>query len=324
MANILVTGGAGYIGSHLVRKLLRKKHRVIVLDNLSYGKSGIEDILDNPNLQLVEGDICNIRDVVTSIKEVSCVIALAAIVGDPACELNHEETLNTNYQSTKILVEVAEYYKVPRIVFASSCSVYGANSQLVLNEGSRLNPVSLYAQTRIMSEQVLLSCCKSVVPVILRLATVFGLSKRMRFDLVVNILTAHATVERRMHIYGGNQWRPFVHVEDAAEAFIRSAELPAGTVGREIFNVGSNQLNHRISDLAQIVRKVIPKTKIQMKSEIEDSRDYRVNFDKIGDLMNYRASRSIGCAVAAISKFLNTSNVDYRDNIYYNVRYLYK
>ena len=320
---ILVTGGAGYVGSHLVRKLLKGGYKVNVLDNLTYGREGIDEIVDHPNLDLIEGDICNIKDIVRAMQGASRVIALAAIVGDPACELNRDDTISTNYQSTKILVEVAKYYKVERIVFASSCSVYGANSNLTLNEGSQLQPLSLYAETRIMSEQVLLEGCGDVTPVILRLATVFGLSRRMRYDLVINILSAKATREKRIQIYGGSQWRPFVHVKDVADAFIIASEAPKAAVDREIINVGANHLNFRISELGRIVKREVPGTKVETKRELEDLRDYKVGFDKIKAVLGFKPKQKVEHGVREISKFLAGSDVDYRDDIYYNVKYLY-
>lgn len=324
MSTILVTGGAGYIGSHLVRKLLSRGYKVNVLDNLSYGKDGISDLLKNPGLNFIEGDICNVKDVVRGMNGVSCVIALAAIVGDPACELSHEDTISTNYQSTKILVEIAKYYKVKRIVFASSCSVYGADTNSILDEDSELRPVSLYAMTRIMSEQVLLNNHEVVVPVILRLGTVFGVSGRMRFDLVINILSAKAAVEKKIQIYGGNQWRPFIHVQDAADVFILAAEAPEDKVGGEVFNVGSNELNIRINGLTAIVKSVVPDTEIEIKQEIEDVRDYRVNFDKVYKILEFKPRFNIEDGVKEVVDFLCENKIDYRDDVYYNVRYLYK
>src|SRR5206468_4543200 len=141
------------------------------------------------------------------------------------------------------------FYGVRRLVFASSCSVYGASSHGMLTERSRLNPVSLYARTRVLSENILFDRRGDVEPVVVRLATVFGLSPRMRFDLVVNTLTVRAVVDERISIFGGSQWRPNVHCRDAARAFILALEARAGAVAGEIFNVGGDALNHRISDL---------------------------------------------------------------------------
>lgn len=174
---ILVTGGAGYVGSWLVRKLLERNYRVRILDSLLYGDRGLRDLADHSHVEVIEGDIRHLWTMARAIKGVSGVIALAAFVGDAACDLDPEETIATNYESVRLLADVCRRQGVRRVVFASSCSVYGANSALVLNEGSWLNPVSLYARTRIQAEEVLLRHAESFEVVILRLATVFGLSR---------------------------------------------------------------------------------------------------------------------------------------------------
>ena len=299
---VLVTGGAGYIGSHLTRKLLEGGHHVRVLDNFTFGEGGLRELRGHPRLEIAEGDISSIRDVTASVKDVGSVIALAAIVGDPACGLNAEETLNLNYESTKVLVEACDFYGVGRLVFASSCSVYGASDEGLLTETSALNPVSLYARTRIMSEDVILDRCGRVTPVILRLATVFGLSPRMRFDLVVNTLTVRAVVDGRFQIFGGDQWRPFVHCQDAAEAFLRAATAPRERVDREVFNVGTEGMNYTIAEVGEIVAEEVPGTEVQHVDTVDDPRNYRVAFDKIRGALDFEPAYDLRSGIREMAE----------------------
>jgi nucleoside-diphosphate-sugar epimerase len=266
---------AGFIGSHLTRMLLDRSYNVRVLDNFTYGYAGLSAIRNHPRLEIVTGDICNLRDVSRAMRDVDGVIGLAAIVGDPACNLDPEETINLNYAATKILAECADFYRVQRLVFASSCSVYGASLKEddLLNERSRLNPVSLYARTRVLSENIIFDRCGDTEPVVLRLATVFGLSPRMRFDLVVNTLTARAVVDRTIAIFGGRQWRPNVHCRDAARAFLTALEAPGDKVAGEVFNVGGDENNHRISEIGDIVASVVGEVAVSLQNEIPDPRD---------------------------------------------------
>ncbi|MDV2502423.1 MAG: SDR family oxidoreductase [bacterium] len=322
---VLVTGGAGYIGSHLVRKLLDRGKEVIVLDNLSYGDQGLQAVRKHPRLRFFQGDICDIKAVVKAVKGCRTVIALAAIVGDPACALNEDDTNSTNYEATKVLVEVALASGMERFIFASSCSVYGANSKLLLNEGSWVNPVSLYARTRVMSEKMILERSGSMTAVILRLATVFGWSERMRFDLVANILTAKAVTEGKIQIFGGEQLRPLIHVQDAADAFILAAKAPEGEVDREIFNVGGDDLNFTIYDIGKRVATCVPGTNIEVHPLEEDARDYRVSFGKIRHLLAFEPQFSLEDGVREVAHALQAGRIDnYTDEVYYNVRYLYK
>jgi nucleoside-diphosphate-sugar epimerase len=277
---ILVTGGAGYIGSFLVRRLLDQGYMVRVLDNFTFGDTALAPLYGHPRLEVVRGDISSIRDVVSAVKDVGSVVALAAIVGDPACGLDAEETLTLNFESTKVLTEACNFYGVDRLVFASSCSVYGASDGL-LTETSPLNPVSLYARTRIMSENVIFDRCGDVTPVVLRLATVFGLSPRMRFDLVVNTLTVRGVIDGSFQVFAGNQWRPFVHCQDAAEAFCLAVTAPKDSVAGQIFNVGSNDMNFTISQVGDIVASELRDVEVENIGEIDDPRNYRVSFDKI-------------------------------------------
>ena len=323
---ILVTGGAGFIGSHLTRMLLERNYHVRVLDNFTYGVAGLSAIRNNPRLEIVTGDICNLRDVSRAMRDVEGVIGLAAIVGDPACNLDPEETINLNYAATKILAEAADFYRVQRLVFASSCSVYGASLKEddLLNERSRLNPVSLYARTRVLSENIIFDRCGDTEPVVLRLATVFGLSPRMRFDLVVNTLTARAVVDRTIAVFGGRQWRPNVHCRDAARAFLMALEAPGEKVAGEVFNVGGDENNHRISEIGEIVASMVGDVHVSLENEIPDPRDYRVSFEKIQRVLDFVPEYSVRDGVREVATAMRADlNLrTHMDPMYHNVQAL--
>lgn len=281
---ILVTGGAGYLGSILSRKLLDRGYEVIVLDKLSFGIEPIRDLLKKDLFSLIRGNIGNINDLISGIKGVDSVVHLAGIVGDPAASLNPTHTLEANYFSTKALIDLSKYFQVSRFIFASSCSVYGASPN-ILKEDSPLNPVSLYARSKIYSEKELTKATDDYFnPVILRFGTLYGLSPRMRFDLVVNKMAADAYFNKEITVNGGSQWRPLLYVADAAESCIKALEAPLEKVKGQIFNVGSENQNYKISEIAEIIRTHIPKVKINYSDEVGDRRDYRVSFDKIKDI----------------------------------------
>jgi nucleoside-diphosphate-sugar epimerase len=322
---VLVTGGAGYIGSHVVRKLLARGHRVRVLDTFLYGDHGLAGLGEHPRLELIEGDIRHLRTMSTAVKGVDSIIALAALVGDAACDLDVDETVSTNLEATQLLAEVCQRAGVRRVVFASSCSVYGANSELVLNEGSWLNPVSLYARSRVRSEEILLRQADNLSVAILRLATVFGLSYRMRLDLLVNTFTANAFFDHRIRVLGGQQYRPNVHVQDAAEAFILLSQAPDEKVRGEVFNVGDNALNYSVLDIARLVQAELPRTEIEITEESHDRRDYRVSFEKIRHVLAFRPAFTVEDGIREIAQAFRKGTVTVQtDERYHNFRYLKK
>ncbi len=319
---VLVIGGAGYIGCGLVRRLLEEGRRVRVLDNAVYGLEPIQDLLHHPNLDYVDGDSRNIQDVVKAMHQVSSIVHLAAIVGDPACELNHKTTIEINYASTRMLIEIAKGYGVERFLFASSCSVYGATDE-IMDENSVVEPVSLYGETKVSSEQALLeSATANFHPVIMRFATVFGLSNRPRFDLVVNLLSAKAKQDGRITIFNGEQWRPFVHVSDLAEAIMLLQNAPLGAVSREIFNVGDNRLNHTLTEVTEVVQRVFPGTLIE-HAENADRRNYRVNFSKIEKRVGFRCRYTLEDGVREIKAAFDSNEIgNYRDIRFSNLGFL--
>ncbi len=320
---ILVTGGAGYLGSWLLRLLLEQGYHVNCLDNYSYGDSSLNEIRGHSRLSLFEGDICNVRDLHQAMEGCDSVVALAAIVGDPACNLDESDTYLVNYESTKLLASICAWNKIRRLVFASSCSVYGASDNLVLNEGSHLEPVSLYSRTRIKSENVLLTH-ENIKPVILRLSTLFGQSHRMRYDLVLNFFSAKSSLEKKITVHGGEQFRPMVHVYDAARAILAALQAPDNSVVGEIFNVGSNDQNITIKEMAELVKKNLPEIEIEYSTSTTDKRNYKVSFDKITHLLGYSTTRGFEDGLKEMIRGAKELGSMYNDPIYYNVQYLYK
>lgn len=319
---VMVIGCAGYLGSVLTRLLISKGFIVNGLDNLMYGDYGIKELYKKKGFNFVEGDVRDIKVLMESIKGCDAVIHLAAIVGDPACKLDAEETISINYLATKMITEVCKYSQINRFLFASTCSVYGASETpgSLITEDSLLNPVSLYAEMKIKSEKAILEAMdENFSPTILRLATIYGLSPRMRFDLVVNLLTAKATTEGKITIFGGDQWRPLLHVADAAEAFIRCLEAPIEKVRGQVFNVGSNQQNYRILELGPILQSIIPDVQIVKRDDIIDKRSYSTAFDKISNVLGYKTERTIQDGILEIKHALDEGIMgDYTDKIYSN------
>ena len=228
--NVLVIGGAGYIGSALLPKLLDHGYHVRILDLLLYGSEPIQDYLDHARLEVVQADFRQIDQVVEAMRGIDAVVHLGAIVGDPACALDEDLTIDVNLMATRMVAEVVKGSGISRFIFASTCSVYGAGDE-ILDERSALRPVSLYARSKIASERVLVSLAEpGFAPTILRFGTIYGISGRTRFDLVVNLLAAKAVVEGNITVYGGEQWRPFLHVDDAALAILKVLEAPLSMV----------------------------------------------------------------------------------------------
>ena len=322
---VLIIGGAGYIGSIMTRYLLKRGYNVSVLDNLMCGYDALKDLDNHPAYRFYKGDARNIQDLLTAMNDVDSVIHLAAIVGDPACALDPRATIDINYESSKFLVDVCLHKKVDRLLFASSCSVYGASDkEELLTEHSPLNPVSLYAETRLRSEEAILNQAEPPLAVTMfRLATVFGFSYRPRFDLVVNILTARALIDGEISIFGGSQWRPNIHARDVVSGFVAGMEAPKEIVDRQVFNLGSEAMNYRISELGDLVKEALPQTKIKTVEAEMDRRNYKVCFDKIEKSLNWKAKVTVRDGVQEIITAYNQKKfTDYSEKRYSNLKIL--
>jgi nucleoside-diphosphate-sugar epimerase len=323
---VLVIGGAGHIGSVLCHELIGDGYTVKVLDTLLYGDHGIADLRDHDRFTLIEGDMRSIETVVDAIKGVDAVVHLAALVGDPASAIDAQKTLELNYHSVKLVAEICRYHQINRFLFASTCSVYGRSHspEKLLSETDELNPVSLYAKTKIESERALREMAdNNFSPTILRMGTIYGLSPRMRFDLVVNILSAKAHEEGVIPIFGGDQYRPNVHVRDAARAYIDCLEAPIEDVSDEVFNVGSNAQNYQIKEIGERIAEVFPDATIDWQREKEDERSYQVDFSKIHETLGFEAEHTIQDGAREIKDAFERGEFeDYTLNKYSNYRTL--
>ncbi len=317
---VLVIGGAGYIGSILCRDLLARGYSVRVLDALLYGKDAIELLEDHPRFELFQGDSRDIADVVAAMLDVDAVVHLGELVGDPACALNERLTLEINLAATRMLAEVAWGYGIKRFIYASSCSVYGASSgDQIVDEASELNPVSLYARAKVGCEQALAELGDELNPVVLRLSTVFGLSHRPRFDLVVNLLTAQAASGSNITVFGGTQYRPFVHVTDVARAILRCLEAPLSAVKGQTFNVGSDAHNHTLREVGEMIHRLVPESAGVHYEEGEDRRNYRVAFDKIEKGLGFSCKVGLEEGILELADALRSGVIgDYRNARYSN------
>jgi nucleoside-diphosphate-sugar epimerase len=321
--HILVIGGAGYIGSALLAKLLDKGHYVRLLDLMVFGDEPIRHLLKFKNLEVMRGDFRHVESVVEAMQGVDTVIHLGAIVGDPACSLDENLTIDVNLTATRMIGELAKAQGVERFVFASTCSVYGACDEL-LDERSVVRPISLYGQTKLASERVLFKMANDKFrPTVVRFATIYGLSGRTRFDLVVNLLTAKAKLEGKITVNGGAQWRPFVHVDDAAAAVARIIEVPRELVAGEIFNVGSNEQNFTITQIGQMVHEQVVSAELIVNEADTDRRNYRVNFNKLRNHLGFEPQWTVEAGIQQVLDAIANGDVqDYRDAKYSNVKFL--
>ena len=306
---ILVTGGAGYIGSVLTRQLLEKGYHVRVLDSLMYGGEPIIDMFNYSNFEFVKRDVRNRADVEKAVEGMDSVAHLAAIVGDPACAKDPELSRSTNLEGSKLLYDAANKHGVKKFIFASTCSNYGKmdDPEAFVHEGSALAPVSLYAETKVATEQYLLSqpktnACK---PTCLRFSTVYGLSLRPRFDLTVNEFTKELALGRELVVFGEQFWRPYCHVYDLARSVVKVIESAEDKVAFDVFNVGDTSENYQKQMIVDEIVKQIPGAQVKYVSKNEDPRDYRVNFSKIKEQLGFELMFTVPQGIRQIKEVLD-------------------
>ena len=327
MENILVTGGAGYVGSGLLRELLSKNYNVTCVDNLMFGGESLLDIWHNVNFNFIKCDINNwdaMNNILTNY-QFDAVIHLAAIVGDPACRLQSELAIKTNWRSTKWLLDKSLEIGINKFVFASNCSNYGRmdNPDLYVNEESPLAPVSLYAELKVKFEKYMLSEIdkrNDFCPTALRFSTVYGASPRMRFDLTVNEFTKDLAMGKELIIFGKQFWRPYCHVKDFANAFITILRAPDTNVAYNVFNVGDTSENYTKQMLVDEILKSIPHSKIKYVNKNEDPRDYRVNSDKIKRELGFEITMRVPDGIEEVKRMVLEGIIQNPENQrYYNI-----
>jgi nucleoside-diphosphate-sugar epimerase len=308
--NILVTGGAGYIGSTLVPLLLAQGHSVRVLDTLAHGGESLLGVWSHPSFEFIHGDVTDLRQIKAAVAGVEAVVHLAAVVGDPACSRHPELARAVNLDGSLALIRESQSAGVRRFIFASTCSNYGKMEDVsYVDESSALRPVSLYAETKVAVERALLESSGNHgwCPTPLRFATVFGASARMRFDLTVNEFMMEMLTKKHLKVFGEQFWRPYVHVRDAARGIQLVLASPAEKVRNNVFNVGSTDQNFQKQQLVEMMRPHAPDAVVEFVHKTEDPRDYRVSFSRITDQLGFKIMRTVEQGITEIAHLVRNN-----------------
>ena len=317
--SVLVTGGAGYVGSILTNELVKKNYDVKVVDSLVYGDAGISSLIDQNKIEFFNLDIRDSSKIASILKNVDCVIHLAAIVGEPLCKKIPEAAKQINEIATKNLVNLCKNNNVKRFIFASTCSNYGSSLNIV-DESSPVKPLSLYSECKVNSEKYIIdNNSDKFQTCILRFATAHGLSPRMRFDLLVQEFLHDALVDKKISIFGEDFWRPLIHVDDMASACISVVDASSITISGQIFNVGSSNENYTKKQLANIIQKHVSDIKIEIVKSKTDPRNYKVSFDKIKRILNFQPKRTVENSVVEILSKIEDGTVDPRQSEFSNM-----
>lgn len=319
MKKILITGGAGYIGNVLARQLIHGGYSVTVVDKLIHDNgASILDLYENQNFEFKNIDIKDISDLFG----IEAVVHLAAIVGEKACNRNPTATYFINCQCTQELYHLANQCGVKKFIFASTCSNYGENQAMeYLAEDSILNPVSVYANSKIDAENFLLNqdennICK---PTVLRFATAYGISPRMRFDLTVNDFTAQLASGKKLTVYEKNTWRPYCHILDISKAIKMIIESDTQKTAFQVFNVGSTTENYTKEMIVNKILKFLPDAEVRYIDKKIDKRNYRVSFEKIKNEIGFLPIKTISDTIQRIIELLKNKVItDIEDRKYYN------
>jgi nucleoside-diphosphate-sugar epimerase len=318
---VLVTGGAGYVGSVLVPKLLEAGHRVKVLDLYLYGDHVLDAVKDNPKLEQIKGDIRNVAVLKQHLPGCDSVIHLACISNDPSFELDPGLGKSINFDCFLPLVRTARDSGVARFIYASSSSVYGIKDEDNVTEELALEPLTDYSKYKALCEDLLLKeRAPGFTALILRPATVCGDAPRLRLDLTVNILTNHAVTNRRIKVFGGEQRRPNIHIDDVSDLYVQALAWPADSIDGKIYNAGYE--NHRVREIAAMVRNVVGPDVEIVTTPTDDHRSYHISSEKIRRELGYVPKRTIEDAVRGLVQSFQAGRIpnSMTDPRYYNIK----
>jgi len=318
---VLVTGGAGYVGAVLVPKLLGKGYRVKVLDLYIYGEHVLDAVKDHPNLEQIKGDIRNGALLERVIPGCEAVIHLACVSNDPSFELDPQLGKSINYDAFVSLVEVAKRCQVKRFIYASTSSVYGIKKEENVTEDLPLQPLTDYSKYKALGEEVLLREREpGFVTFILRSATVCGYSPRLRLDLTVNILTNQAVSNKKITVFGGQQMRPNIHIEDVTDLYVKTLEWPDEAIDGKVFNAGYE--NQKVIEIAEMVRSVVGEDVEIITAPTDDNRSYHICSEKIKRELGFVPKHTIEDAVRDLVAAFRAGKIPnpMTDIRYYNVK----
>jgi nucleoside-diphosphate-sugar epimerase len=298
----------------MVHELLARGRRVRALDSLLHGSvPSLMLAWGQDRFEFVHADVRDADALAAAVTDVDAVVHLAAVVGDPACRREPELAREVNLDATLALLDRAERTGVKRLVLASTCSNYGkmADPDVLVTEDFELRPISLYAETKVAAElEVLGRAGNGLETCCVRLATVYGTSPRMRFDLTVNEFTREIALGRELQVYGEQFWRPYIHVRDAAAAIATVLDAPAEAITGEVFNAGSTTENYRKLDLVELLQEREPDANVRFVHVDEDPRDYRVSFEKIKERLGFHTKRSVPDGIDEVTALLRSGLLD--------------
>src|SRR5450631_1357648 len=321
MKRVMVTGAGGYVGVPLCRDLVARGYHVLGLDRYFFGEDKLGDLTPNPLFELVVQDTRQLDPQL--LRGVYGVIDLAGLSNDLSAEIDPDLTRQINFEGGAAVARTAEAAGVRRYVYASSASVYGHGLKTNLVESDECRPQTLYAQSKLYVEKQLKELHgPDFEPVIFRNATIFGLAPRMRFDLAVNIMTLRAWKDRVIYVMGGGQqWRPFIHVDDVVGVLVQGLEADADIVSGEIFNVGDEGMNYQIAQLAELVLDVIPNVTVHNIPDDPDKRSYNLAFGKIKQRLGFAAEKTVRQGIVEIKEALGRGLVNGDDPTCYTLQW---